>query len=121
MALWVQTLTAATWIAAEVRVQFSDQHSGLKDPALLQLLCRSQLWLRFSPWPGNSICLVCGLKSKKKKKKFMVILGNDLLSLLSFPGMSLDLGTMVYLGVWDRGAVWDRVALRILDLVMGGE
>lgn len=51
----------------------------------------------------------------------MVILGNDLLSLLSFPGMSLDLGTMVYLGVWDRGAVWDRVALRILDLVMGGE
>ena len=23
------------------------------DPVLLQLWCTSQLWLRFSPWPGN--------------------------------------------------------------------
>ena len=29
------------------------QHRGLKDPALLQLGCRSHLQLGFSPWPGN--------------------------------------------------------------------
>ena len=28
----------------------------VKDPALLQLWLRSQLWLRFDPWPGKSIC-----------------------------------------------------------------
>ena len=27
--------------------------SGLKDPALLQLQRRSQIWLRFNPWPRN--------------------------------------------------------------------
>ena len=31
------------------------RHSGLKKLALPQLWCRSQLWLRSDPWPGNSI------------------------------------------------------------------
>ena len=31
------------------------RHSGLKNLALPQLWCRSQLWLRSDPWPGNSI------------------------------------------------------------------
>ena len=34
-------------------VQSPAQCSGLKDLALWQLWYRSQLWLRFSPWPGN--------------------------------------------------------------------
>ena len=38
----------------------------IKDLALLQLWHRSQLWLRFSPLPGTSIC--CGYSQKKKKK-----------------------------------------------------
>ena len=40
---------------------------GLKDPALLWLLCRSQLWLRSDCWPGNSICH--GAVQKKKKRE----------------------------------------------------
>ena len=37
MVKWVKNLTAATWVAAEVQVQFLAWHSGLKDPALPQL------------------------------------------------------------------------------------
>ena len=48
---WVKNLTAAAQVAAEVWVLSSAQHSGLKDPALLQR--RSQLHHRFNPWPGN--------------------------------------------------------------------
>lgn len=47
MVPWVKNLTAAAGVAAKVQVQFPNQHSGLKDLALLQL------WLRFNPWPGN--------------------------------------------------------------------
>ena len=42
-------------------------HSGLKDPALPQLKCRSQLWLRYAPSPENSMC--CRMAKKQKKKK----------------------------------------------------
>ena len=38
-----------------------------KDLELLQLWCRLQL--RFSPWPGNSICLGAA-KQKEKPKTF---------------------------------------------------
>ena len=38
----------------------------VKDPVLPQLQHRPQLWLRFNPWPRNSICHG---KAKKKKKK----------------------------------------------------
>lgn len=42
-------------------------HSGLKDPALLQLQHRLQLWLGSDSWPGNSIC---HQEAKKKKEKY---------------------------------------------------
>ena len=41
----------------------------VKDPALLQLQCRSQLWLGFSPWPGNFHMLWMQPKKKKIKIK----------------------------------------------------
>ena len=34
VAQWVKNLTTMTWVAAEVRVRFPAQRSGLKDPAL---------------------------------------------------------------------------------------
>ena len=46
------------------------QHSGFKDPALLQLQLRLQLQLGFSPWPGNfHMPWVAALKKKKKERK----------------------------------------------------
>ena len=44
---WVKNLTAVAKVASEACIKFLAPHSGLKDLALLQL------WLRFSPWPGN--------------------------------------------------------------------
>ena len=40
---------------------------GVKDLVLPQLRPRSQLQLRFDPWPGNSNCL--GVAKEKKEKK----------------------------------------------------
>ena len=40
-------------------------------PALLQLGHRSQFWLRFSPWPWNSIC--CGVAEKEEKERNLAI------------------------------------------------
>ena len=40
----------------------------VKDPALPKLWHRSQLWLRFSPWPGN-FHIATGIEEKKKKKE----------------------------------------------------
>ena len=57
MAQGIKNLTAAALVTAEVQVQSSAQHSGLKGLAL------PQLWLRFNSWLG------CGLPIKKKKKK----------------------------------------------------
>ena len=53
MAQWVKNPTAVSKVAAEVWVLSPTWHSGLKDPALLWLQCRLQLWLGLSPWPGN--------------------------------------------------------------------
>ena len=53
MEQWVKNWTAVDWVTVEVQVQFLAQCSTLKDMALQQLQCRSQLWFRFSPWPGN--------------------------------------------------------------------
>ena len=39
----------------------------VKDPVLLQLGHRSQLWLRSDPCPRNAIC--CQVVKKEKKKK----------------------------------------------------
>ena len=49
VAKWVKNLTAVV----EVQVQFPAWCLGLRDPALLQLWHRSQLWLTFNAWPGN--------------------------------------------------------------------
>ena len=38
-------------VATKVQVQSLVWYNGLKDLVLLQR--SSQLWLRFSPWPGN--------------------------------------------------------------------
>ena len=53
MVQWVKNPTAVAQVTAEVRVWSSVRCSGLKDPALPQRGHRSQLWLGFSPWPGN--------------------------------------------------------------------
>lgn len=42
-------------------------HNELKDPALLQLWCRSQLWSWSDPRPGDAIC--CGAAKKEKKEQ----------------------------------------------------
>ena len=44
-----------------------------KDPALPQLWHRSQLQLRFYPWPGN-VHVPWGREAEKKKKKAEVTL-----------------------------------------------
>ena len=54
--------------SARMQVQSPAQHSGLKDPALPQLLHRSQLQLGSDPWPGNSVCQAMAIKEKKHKK-----------------------------------------------------
>ena len=53
MVQWVKIPTAVAWVTAKVCVLSPAQCTGLKDPALPQLWCRSQLRLRFSPWPGG--------------------------------------------------------------------
>ena len=61
---WVKNLTAVAQITVEGQVQSLAQHSGLKDPVLLQL------WLGFSPWPGNfHMPWVQPLKKKKVETK----------------------------------------------------
>ena len=65
VARWVKNLTAAAQVKAEAWVQSLAQCSRLKDPALLQLQCRSQLRLRFDPWPGNFHMPWYGHKNKK--------------------------------------------------------
>ena len=68
MVHWVENPTAAAWVIAEMQVQALAGHSGLKDLVLLQLRPRSQLWLRFSPWPGN----VHVLQVQPLKKKWVL-------------------------------------------------
>ena len=54
MAQWVKTLTAAARVAVEAQVQYLPGYNVLKDLALPRVRHRSQLWLGFNPWPGNS-------------------------------------------------------------------
>ena len=49
MRQWVNYLTAVVQVAAGL-IPHTTWQSGLKDPALPQLQCRSQLQLRFNPW-----------------------------------------------------------------------
>ena len=70
VARWVNNLTGAARVSAEVWVWSPAQQSGLKDQVLLQLWRRSQVRLRFNPWLGNTpMTEVQPLKKKKKKPK----------------------------------------------------
>ena len=53
MVQWVKNPTAAAWVAEEAWVQPLAQCNGLKNPALPQLWCMSQLWLGLHLWPRN--------------------------------------------------------------------
>ena len=72
MVLWVKYPTAVAPVAVEMRGRSAAWRSGLKDPALLQLRHRSQLWLRFNPWPGNvhTLWVQTFKKQKKSLKKY---------------------------------------------------
>ena len=70
MAQWVENLTAAAPVAAEVWIPSLPWYSGLKDPSS----CPScsvghRCSLRSTPGPGTSICCRCSQKRKKKKKE----------------------------------------------------
>jgi len=68
VAQWVKNLTAVVWVTVEVQVWSPAWHSGLKVLVLMPLHCRSQLWLGFSPWPGNfHMPQVPPLKKKKRQ------------------------------------------------------
>ena len=76
MVQWVKNLTAVEAVAPSLA-----QCSGLKDLTLLQLHCRSLLWLRFNPWP-YAVCHRCGHKIKKKKKSTVEMSLNFTINLL---------------------------------------
>ena len=65
----VKNLTTVAWVTAEAQVQSLAQCSGLKDPVLPQLQCRSQLQLRFNPLAQEFPCAMCVAIKKKKKRK----------------------------------------------------
>ena len=69
MVQWVKNPNATAWITEEAWDRSPAQHSGLKDPALPQLWCRSQLWLGFNPWPRNFHMPWVGPLTKKKSKE----------------------------------------------------
>ena len=67
MATWVKNPTAVARFGVESWVPSTALCSRLKDPPLLQLQCRLQLWLRFSlAW---ELPYVMGMDIKEKKKK----------------------------------------------------
>ena len=66
MAQWVKNVTAAAWVTVKAWVRSMAWDSGLKDPALPQLWCRSQLWLLFNPWTGS--------RCSHEKKKYVALL-----------------------------------------------
>ena len=66
MAQWVKNPIAAALVAAEVWGPSPAQHSGLKEPALLQLWHRSHLQLAFNPWP-QELPYAMGMATKKSK------------------------------------------------------
>ena len=69
MAQWVKYLTAVTQVTMKVGVSSPAWCSVLKDPALLQLWWRLQMWLRFQSLVQElPYAHVCGPKKKKKKK-----------------------------------------------------
>ena len=73
MAQWVKNMIAVAQVAVEVRVRYPAQYTGLKDLVLPQLWCRSQLQLRFKPWPRSFHMLPqVAIKTKCTKKIVLV-------------------------------------------------
>ena len=71
MVQWAKNLTARAQVAAEVKVSFPAQHSGLKDLALLQLWHRLKLLVQIQSLAGKlpyAICHGCGHKNKKNRE-----------------------------------------------------
>ena len=67
VAQWVKNPTAVVWVSAEAWVPSPARQSVLRDSVLWQLWCKSQLQLRFNPWPRNfHILHIWPLKKKKK-------------------------------------------------------
>ena len=70
----VKNLNVAAQVTPEERVWSPSKHSELQDPALPQLPHRSQLQLRFNPWPGNfHMPRVRPLKKKEILQMMMII------------------------------------------------
>ena len=70
MAQWVENLTAAAPVAAEVWIRSLAWYGGLKDPSS----CPScsvghRCSLRSTPGPGTSMCCRCSQKRKKEKER----------------------------------------------------
>ena len=64
VAQWVKNPTAAVQVTVKVRILSPVQHSGLKDPTLLQL------WPGFNPWSGElPYATRAAIKLKKKNLK----------------------------------------------------
>ena len=74
-------------------------HSGLKDPEMLQLWCRSQLSLGSDPWPGNPIGRRAARKEKKKIPHISTCLPKSDLIILFFLLCLLSFGDRTH-GIW---------------------
>ena len=70
MAQQVKDLVSLQWLWLLLRCGFDPRLAlWVKDVALLQLWCTSQLHLGFDPWPGNVHMLWVWPKNKTNKQK----------------------------------------------------
>ena len=53
MVQWVEDLVLSLWLHGFEPPTTTTPMQWVKDQELLQLWQRSQLWLRFDPWPRN--------------------------------------------------------------------
>ena len=60
-----------TWMVSGIAALIPGPVQWVKEPTLLQLWHRSQMWLRFGPWPGAFH--TPQVQSKKKKKKKIIV------------------------------------------------
>ena len=65
----------------------------VRDPVPTQPQLRLLLWLRYDPWPGNSICQGAAKKEKEKKKRTSILNKTSTATLMFFPAWCL-------LGAW---------------------
>ena len=71
MVQWVRNPTVAAWVTTEVWVHSQASHSRLGDLALLQLQCRTWLWLGFKSL-AQELTYAMGVAIKKKKKAYSI-------------------------------------------------